>query len=302
VLKNKIRKNYSKIILFGEYSVLHGANFLAIPCKKYFCYPTFKNSNQLQRKILKDLSHYLKETLGSLKIDFDFSRFMSEINSGLVFLSNIPQGLGHGSSGALCAGLYYRYCKNPEDLDVLKDNLSKMESFYHGKSSGVDPLVSYLNCPILQNSKGELIQLNSQDVRHFSKYFYTLNSGVVRDDINFSQVYENAVRGNSMTYTVLGPEIVNRCIDSFLKEDITQLTKSVKELSLFQYQNFKCMIPKELLSLWETGLSTDLFYLKLCGAGGGGNFLVYSEDICRAKKLLAKFQVSSLDGKENFNE
>ena len=40
-----------------------------------------------------------------------------------------------------------------EKLLKLKEIFSTMESFFHGKSSGLDPLNSYLSLPILINSK-----------------------------------------------------------------------------------------------------------------------------------------------------
>ena len=66
-----------------------------------------------------------------------------------------------GSSGALVAAVYDRYAKDKITvlenltkikLQKLKLIFSQMESFFHGKSSGLDPLNSYLSLPILINS------------------------------------------------------------------------------------------------------------------------------------------------------
>src|SRR5690606_20286926 len=79
-----------------------------------------------------------------------------------IFDSSIPQGYGVGSSGALVASIYDQYAHNKitvlenltrEKLLILKTIFSEMESFFHGKSSGLDPLNSYLSIPILINSK-----------------------------------------------------------------------------------------------------------------------------------------------------
>ena len=43
-----------------------------------------------------------------------------------------------------------------EKLLKLKAIFGKMESFYHGKSSGLDPLNSYLSLPILINSQDNI--------------------------------------------------------------------------------------------------------------------------------------------------
>ena len=88
-----------------------------------------------------------------------------DIDQNLHFDSSIPQGYGVGSSGALVAAIYDHYADDKitvlenltrEKLLRLKSIFSKMESFFHGKSSGLDPLNSYLSLPILINSKDNL--------------------------------------------------------------------------------------------------------------------------------------------------
>ena len=46
------------------------------------------------------------------------------------------------------------------------------------------------------------------------------------------------------------------------------------------------MIPKQFHSLWEKGLETNDYYLKLCGSGGGGYILGFTQDIQKARKAL----------------
>ena len=38
------------------------------------------------------------------------------------------------------------------------------------------------------------------------------------------------------------------------------------------------MIPNQLIDNWEEGLKSDLYYMKLCGSGGGGFFLLFDFD------------------------
>ena len=76
------------------------------------------------------------------------------MKDGLYFDSSIPQGYGVGSSGALVAAIYDKYASDKitvlenltrDKLLKLKSIFSMMESFFHGKSSGLDPLNSYLS-------------------------------------------------------------------------------------------------------------------------------------------------------------
>ena len=69
----------------------------------------------------------------------DLKRFEMEINAGLFFDSNIPLGYGVGSSGALVAAIFDRYkLIEINDIPKLKNFLAKMESFFHGSSSGME--------------------------------------------------------------------------------------------------------------------------------------------------------------------
>ena len=64
------------------------------------------------------------------------------------------------------AAIYDRYCVEKkidaesqisnENILELKNTFSKLESFYHGTSSGLDPLICYLKLPVLIKSKNEI--------------------------------------------------------------------------------------------------------------------------------------------------
>ena len=90
---------------------------------------------------------------------FNLEVLKNDVNHGMFFDSSIPQGYGVGSSGALVAAIYDKYAQNKitvlenltrEKLLQLKSIFSEMESFFHGKSSGLDPLNSYLSIPIFK--------------------------------------------------------------------------------------------------------------------------------------------------------
>ena len=87
-------------------------------------------------------------------VTFDLEALNKDVADGMYFDSSIPQGYGVGSSGALVAAIYDKYTIEKitvlenltrEKLLKLKTIFGKMESFFHGKSSGLDPLNSYLS-------------------------------------------------------------------------------------------------------------------------------------------------------------
>ena len=159
---------YSKILLFGEYGIIKNSKGLSIPYNFFkggLKIGNFENDTEKEsNKNLIDFKNYLK-TIESSVVEFDFIKLNKDLKNGMFFDSSIPQGYGVGSSGALVAALYDRYALDKitvlENLTkpkilILKNIFSKMESFFHGKSSGLDPLNSYLSLPILIHSKNEI--------------------------------------------------------------------------------------------------------------------------------------------------
>jgi mevalonate kinase len=156
---------YSKILLFGEYGIIKNSKGLSIP---YNFYKGGLKLGDLDSKIVKKSNLSLCFFRDSLKkidssiVVFNFNKMNKDLFDGMYFDSTIPQGYGVGSSGALVAAFYDRYAENKytvlenltrDKILVLKNIFSNMESHFHGKSSGLDPLNSYLSLPILIHSK-----------------------------------------------------------------------------------------------------------------------------------------------------
>ena len=183
---------YSKILLFGEYGIIKDSKGLSIPYNFYNgALKLDENPNEAAIKSnesLKRFVDYLKN-LDKELVSFDISMLQADVNSGMYFDSSIPQGYGVGSSGALVAAIYDKYASDKitvlenltrEKLLKLKTIFSEMESFFHGKSSGLDPLNSYLSLPILINSKDNIEATGIPSQKSDGKgAVFLLDSGIV---------------------------------------------------------------------------------------------------------------------------
>jgi mevalonate kinase len=49
------------------------------------------------------------------------------------------------------------------------------------------------------------------------------------------------------------------------------------------------MISPDFMEMWQYGLESDDFYLKLCGSGGGGFLLGMTHSLNRTKEALQHF-------------
>ncbi len=289
---------YSKILLFGEYGIIEDSKGLSIPYNFYkgaLKIPNKKNSiSKSSNDILKDFLNYLKQR----KINLDLVKFASDLDKGLYFDSSIPKGYGIGSSGALVAAIYDKYAfekitvlenLTQEKLLRLKKIFSDMESFFHGKSSGLDPLNSYLSIPILINSKREIkvTGIPSQKSNGNGAVFL-MDSGKIGSTAPMVSIFMDKMKKDGFRKIINEKFIkhTNLCVDDFLKGDLKSLFDNTKKLSKIVLDNFKPMIPKEFHNVWQRGIENNSYFLKLCGSGGGGYILGFTENFKEAKEQL----------------
>jgi mevalonate kinase len=295
---------YSKILLFGEYGIIKDSKGLSIPYNFYngalkideHHTVITKKSNANLKRFVSYLEE-LQEKRPSL-VSFDFETLKADIENGLYFDSSIPQGYGVGSSGALVAAIYDKYAVDKitilenltrEKLLVLKSIFSEMESFFHGKSSGLDPLNSYLSLPILINSKDNIEPAGiPSQTKSGKNAVFLLDSGFTGETAPMVQIFMENMKVEGFRNMLKNQFVkhTDACVDNFLQGDVTSLFSNIKQLSKVVLDNFKPMIPKEFHSLWKNGIETNAYYLKLCGSGGGGYMLGFTEDIDQARSAL----------------
>ncbi|WP_417213160.1 mevalonate kinase [Bizionia sp.] len=297
---------YSKILLFGEYGIIKDSKGLSIPYNFYNgALKVAENPTESSIKSnlsLKRFADYLEQINPEL-VTFDIATLIADVEAGMYFDSSIPQGYGVGSSGALVAALYDQYAQNKitvlenltrEKLIQLKTIFSEMESFFHGKSSGLDPLNSYLSIPILINSQDniEATGIPSQTADGKGAVFL-LDSGVVGETAPMVRIFMENMKQEGFRNMLKNQFIkhTDACVDDFLKGDVKSLFKNTKQLSKVVLNHFKPMIPLQFHELWQKGIETNEYYLKLCGSGGGGYILGFTEDIDQAKKSLSDYKL-----------
>ncbi|WP_274475099.1 mevalonate kinase family protein [Mangrovimonas aestuarii] len=292
---------YSKILLFGEYGIIKDSKGLSIPYN-FYNGALKMNGNSGKEAVasnnaLKGFVDHLR-TLSTDLVTFDFDQLQGDVDAGMYFDSSIPQGYGVGSSGALVAAIYDKYAQNKitvlenltrEKLLTLKAIFSEMESFFHGKSSGLDPLNSYLSLPILINSKDNIEATGIPSQKTDGKgAVFLLDSGIIGETAPMVSIFMENMKQEGFRNMIKDQFIkhTDACVDAFLKGDVKNLFSNTKQLSKVVLNHFKPMIPKQFHELWKKGLETNDYYLKLCGSGGGGYILGFTEDFEKAKEAL----------------
>ncbi|MBS9767320.1 MAG: mevalonate kinase [Flavobacteriaceae bacterium] len=296
---------YAKILLFGEYGIIKNSKGLAIPYNTYQgALKKSKNLTSTQEKSNHNLRKFYNYLLGlnSHLVTFQLEDFEKDISEGMYFDSSIPQGYGVGSSGALVASIYDKYATDKitvlenltrDKLITLKSIFSEMESFFHGKSSGLDPLNSYLSIPILIKSKTDLETAGIPSQKEGKGAVFLIDSEIVGETEPMVTIFMNKMKNEGFQKVMLGDfsQYTNACIDDFLKGNVSSLFSNVKKLSKVVLDNFKPMIPRPFHEIWKRGLETNDYYLKLCGSGGGGYILGFTEDFKKTQNILKDYKL-----------
>lgn len=314
--ENSVEPFYSKILLFGEYSIIFGSMALSIPFGHFTAGISFmkagKNTGHgfaiRSNEMLKEYCTWLDELNNSpsLRGFFDIDAFRSDLGNGMFLDSDIPQGYGLGSSGALCAAVYERYAvkrigNDPltgyDEMRELKRIFATMESWFHGTSSGMDPLNCYFRRPILvePGEKISVAGLPDHDSTGEAAIFL-VDTGKSGKTEPLVRNFMERSRGEDFMKMVTGIMIpaVNSCIRNMIKPDKRAFMKALGTLSGFQLDNMKAMIPDGFEGVWERGLTSGDYSLKLCGSGGGGYLLGFADDMESTAGILKGLKMEAI--------
>lgn len=290
---------WSKVILFGEYSMIFDSTALVLPLKLFSA--KWNADRGRSREFMSFSRKELSRFCGFLRGEERFSNVIDldvleeDLQKGWYLDSDLPVGYGLGSSGTVVAAVYDRYAKTPvRDLMRLKDLFSQMESFFHGSSSGIDPLQCYLGRPFRITAEGaelladgflknrlQICLIDTEmksDTKPLVEYFKRQREKeeYLRD---FQRDYLPYVKG---------------CMDAVIQGDTDCFFKRFQKLTSAQRVFFSPMIPDPVAELFERTYDFH-FGVKILGSGGGGYILGFTDDRQKASTVLRDKKVLWLD-------
>ncbi len=261
----------AKVLLFGEHTVLRGGRGLAVPYPRLsLCWTTGAADPGLL-----GFADYLRTRVPATWLNH--ATLLRDLTAGHRLVGNIPTGYGLGSSGAVCAAIWDRYGTRAAHAlppAELRRVLAELECFFHGQSSGTDPLISFLQVPMLFGAGGAAGAANLPP--DWETGFFLVDTGLPRDASvlirRFTEAYdEGRIPGIAEEWMVP----VEAAITALLEDEREQLHAAFARLSAFQLAAFPSFVPEDVHTRWDGG---EAYRLKLCGAGGGGMVLGLARD------------------------
>ena len=276
----------SKLLLFGEYGLMFDAMALSVPFPRFSGFLDFDSDSshtESSAEIMKFYGHLKSgDTMRDLHFQYDLTKLENDLGKGLYFKSTIPQQYGLGSSGAMVAALFSKYAllsvpENKLSPETLKAEFAVLESYFHGKSSGLDPLISYLNKPILVDSQKQIcpidFDLNKSDLA--MALIDTKKSGATGPLVqHFIDLFNHPEFKSAFQEQFLPAN--NGCIESLIRGDVQNFFVHLEQLVRFEMYHFHRMIPANFHRVISFA-HCEKVYIKLLGSGGGGYLLAFAE-------------------------
>ena len=247
---------------------------MGVPFYKYSAYWRRYDEAYRYKTELLTLLAYTATLCEKHSLSFDFIAAKAAVENGWGIESNIPEGYGLGSSGAIVVLLVKRYVKDVDALSTLelKSLLANIEGFFHGTSSGMDPLVSYYEKPLLVNEEACSVLEKKLD----TSCFYLYDSKIKRSAKPLIKKFKMKLSETAFSEAVKVLAALNSKAIERMQLGVS-VEEEIKAISKWQLEHFKFLIPVQLHELWQNCYDKGV-YMKLCGAGGGGVFLIYATE------------------------
>lgn len=288
-------KYWSKVKLFGEYSMIFDSKALLVPLKRFSAEWTregdaSEGARCFSRHELTSFCEFLRID-GRFSRDIDIGAMEKDLRDGWWLASDVPVGYGLGSSGTVVAAVYDRYALNRiRDAIRLKELFSQMESYFHGSSSGIDPLQCYLGRPFRITAEG--IDLLDEEVLNNGIDICLIDTKLKSSTKPLVEYFKRQRENESYLEDLHRCYLPNvgACIDAMIQGDLETFFMSLKSLTIAQSRLFGPMIPPHTSALFENTYDFR-FGVKINGAGGGGYMLGFTDDRDKASSLLCDYDI-----------
>lgn len=266
------REYPAKVLLYGEHTVLRGGRGLALP----YAEKSLRWVKDRPDERLLKFCDYLRVVMSSEF--FDAGALEDHLLDDWCLTGDIPTGYGLGSSGAVCAAIWDNFATlagKSLSGEALRKRLARMEQHFHGTSSGTDPLICYLNAPLLigGGSPPQTTRLPAG----WNEGYFLVDTKRERNAGDYIRHFTSRYDSNPGSARMIDNEWAanaNAAIDALLAGDRKALWRVTTRLSDFQLREFSDFIPSDFHSKWQG----EGYVLKLCGAGGGGMMLGLGSD------------------------
>ena len=295
-------------MITGEYGVIVGSEALTIPLKAFSAQVAHRDAADDAEKVIQSVSS-LRELFSyilSLPKNSFYAKLMDKemddfLKKGYYIESNIPAGYSIGSSGAVSALVYDRFFRKQDELDRQhqRKDLATIESFFHGKSSGVDALSCYAGVPLHFSSDGNIHEVDFDPGKIPGGYrLFLLDTEQFLDTGPLVAHFLEKMRNPEFRKLVESDYLpmISKLAAALLGKLQVDPALLFRMISDFQWNHFRQMIPENMEDAWIEGQISNNYYLKINGSGGGYMLGIAHEDTMEAVEGMLGDKVVWVEG------
>lgn len=303
---NLEKKYHAKLMLAGEYGVISGGEALTVPLINFGAKlartpgvnTPFNDRIAASVDSIRNLVTYINALpRNSFFAAPDTKAIEGLLKKGYYIESDIPEGYGIGSSGAVSALIYDQFFSSNEALTMQQQqrDLAALESCFHGRSSGVDAMTCYTGHALHFLSDGTIWSVESDPLHADHGYrFFLVDSGSVFDTGPLVGQYLHQMKDPEYSNMIREDylPLISKFIDSMTGSSGADPALIFRAISDLQWNHFRQMIPEKMEDAWIDGQVSNAYYLKLNGSGGGFMLgIAHKNAIETVEQMLADFKV-----------
>ena len=173
---------------------------------------------------------------------------------------------------------------------TLKKVLGRMESCFHGSSSGIDPLQCYLNQPFRITAEG--VTLLPEDFMPSDIHVFLADTGIKSNTKPLVQYFKKKREDAGYLDAFQSDYVpcVSACIDHLVAGEKEAFFVSLRQLTEGQLRFLRPMITDNSIDLFLEKPDFNIGF-KISGSGGGGYVLGFTDEVDKASEFLSDYQL-----------
>ena len=172
----------------------------------------------------------------------------------------------------------------------LKTLFGKMESCFHGSSSGIDPLQCYLGKPF--HITPQAVTLLPIDFIPADIYVFLVDTGIKSNTKPLVQHFRKKCEDPEFLndFQTNYVPCVSACINNLIDGKTEAFFSSLRQLTDGQLKFLRPMITDDSIDLFLEKPDFNIGF-KISGSGGGGYVLGFTDDIEKTKTFMEGYEL-----------
>ncbi|MFH1308032.1 MAG: hypothetical protein ABIH72_04225 [archaeon] len=211
---------------------------------------------------------------------------------GLSYSANVPTSSGLGTSGVMNLVWLALISQHKDKIQLAESvyNLEQATGLVGGKQDQYAAAVGGINFFEFKGDSVRVIPLNldKKTIHELEEKLVLVYTGAHYSGMLNKFSIDNLLRGKNTNNLLRIKEIAYQMKNALLQKKLLSFAELMDEETKQRKKLHKSIVPKSVDDLIEKGKKHGAISAKVCGAGGGGSVLFFTEDRKKMEKVFKK--------------